>query len=134
MREEYGQEFENLKNQFETFGTELYERIVGDISQQIKDDFTAQLQDATSQIRDQSNEIVMGGLAQNDRKVVEVENQLDDLRVAQEQTLEELSKYQDNLERMMEQNEGSIMTRVNKVISDLEAFKNQTKKDKIDPS
>ena len=134
MREEYGQEFENLKNQFETFGTELYERIVGDISQQIKDDFTAQLQDATSQIRDQSNEIVMGGLAQNDRKVVEVENQLDDLRVAQEQTLEELSKYQDNLERMMEQNEGSIMTRVNKVISDLESFKTQAKKDKIDPS
>ena len=35
---------------------------------------------------------------------------------------------------MIEQTEGSLMTRVNKVISDLEVFKAQTKKEKIDPS
>lgn len=35
---------------------------------------------------------------------------------------------------MVEQNENTLMARINKVIQDLDQFKSQSKKDKIDPS
>jgi hypothetical protein len=58
-----------------------------------------------------------------DVKLLSLESQCEDLRVAQEQTLEELNKYQDNLENMITQNDVQIRVKLDTLSFDLHRHK-----------
>eukprot|EP00347_Sterkiella_histriomuscorum_P007377 403349172 len=129
MRDETTNEFENIKNQFEEFGNNIYERITGDLLQQIQSQMDKQSQELSLSLREETNSVLMQGLTQSDQKLMNFESQIEDIRIGQEQSLEELSKYQDTLERLMEKNHAQLEDDLRTLRNDFEKQKTQNKKE-----
>ncbi|CDW84164.1 UNKNOWN [Stylonychia lemnae] len=129
VREETQNEFENIKQQFEDFGNSIYDRVTNDLLSQIQQEIKSQSNQLQTSLREEANSIVMAGLTQNDKKIMGVEAQLEDIKISQEQSVEELSKYQDGLEQLMDQNKFQLQDNINNVKGEFEKFKQQIKKD-----
>lgn len=57
--------------------------------------------------------IINENLKPIDLKILTLENHCEDLRLAQEQALEELTKYQDNIENIIAQSQDQLRLQVN---------------------
>ena len=101
IADETQNEFHNIKTQFEDFGNSIYEKISIEVQDKIAFELTKSLTILQDSINSDFTTIINENLKPIDLKILTFENHCEDLRIAQEQALEELTKYQDNLENII---------------------------------
>lgn len=123
LQEDTNNEFQNLKLQFEEFGNSIYEKI----NQEVQEKIGYELGKSLIVLQESLNTDFSTSLSEATRpldvKVLALESQCEEIRMAQVQALEELTKYQDNIESMINQNEGQINERVEAINSEFQKHK-----------
>lgn len=103
--EETQSEFQNIKAQFEEFGNSVYQRVDQEFQDKITIELSKSLTDLQRSLNNDLAAVLNAQTKPFELKIMSLESQCEELRVAQEQALEELNKYQDNIERIIEQNQ-----------------------------
>ena len=121
-------EFQNLKTQFEDFGNTIYDRLQNEFQEKL----TLELTKSLSELQDSLNTDLTSYLGELtkpiDVKLLTLEGQCEELRQAQELALEELNKYQDNIERIIEQNQEQMTIKVESLSHEFSRLKDQHSK------
>ena len=128
--EETQSEFQNIKLQFEEFGNTIYERISSEVQEKIAFELSKSLTVLQDSLNNDFSQLLGEQTKPLEVSLLTLQSQCEELRQSQELALEELNKYQDNIENIIEQNQSQLRVRVESIGDDMEKVKDTIAKDK----
>lgn len=88
-----------MKLMFEEMGESIYVRLGNEFSDRLSQEVRKFQTEFSTQLRKESNVIILDSLRTTEKQVMLLEGTMEDLKLSHEQTVEDITKYQEHIDR-----------------------------------